>query len=44
MSYHFPSKCHQHHLVSLTRKEFEELSKDEIIKKRIGYLNEIDLL
>jgi hypothetical protein len=38
------NKSLEYYSLSLTQKEFEELSKEEILKKRIEYLKENNLL
>ncbi|MFD0966266.1 helix-turn-helix domain-containing protein [Seminibacterium arietis] len=38
------NKSVEYYSLPLTQKEFEELSRDEILKKRIGYLKENNLL
>ena len=38
------NKSAEYYSLALTQKEFEELSRDEILKKRIEYLKENNLL
>lgn len=38
------NKSVEYYSLPLTQKEFEELSRDEILKKRIEYLKENNLL